>query len=533
MPKNKILTAAALLSKGYFNDRLIPPFSSQDLEPLVKELLVLATSLDTKAKKKRSPIRSRCVFHSVPKQKHLRRILAIPNPFHQVILASAIESSWGELTKFCKKSKLSVSNPVVSDKRALQAQYELNELPRHRALRSIGTRYLLKTDLTRFYPSIYTHSIPWALHGKTAARLTNALYGNKLDACVRETQDKQTGGIPIGPDTSFLLGEVMGTAIDLALSKRLKKVRGTRYIDDFCLYFETLAEAEKGLAILHQITKEFELEVNESKTEIIDLPEAFEPVWKAELRNMQFRERGRAQETDLIALFNRAFDLSNTFKNHSVLTYAVRRVGSETLDEANWSVCESLLLRSVLAEPTCTPYVIEVIESYLPLINPKSIKACVESLCQYHSRLQQGYEVAWALWLASVCQVRIGKTTADLVATVEDDIVALVSLALIEDSILPKIKMPLWKEFMRKEHLYEEHWLLAYEARIKDWLPSLKGDDYVGNDPYFSVLQKRGVSFYKAPEGIEEYASPYSDAESQPDGIALLKARLALPPHQP
>ncbi|MFM6127183.1 MAG: hypothetical protein ACKPBV_00235 [Sphaerospermopsis kisseleviana] len=27
-------------------------------------------------------------------------------------------------------------------------------------------KYLIKTDIKNFYPSIYTHSIPWALHKK-------------------------------------------------------------------------------------------------------------------------------------------------------------------------------------------------------------------------------------------------------------------------------------------------------------------------------------------------------------------------------
>ena len=84
------------------------------------------------------------------------------------------------------------------------------------AQQSVGTRYLLKTDIARFYPSIYTHSVPSALHGKAAARADKKykLLGNRIDLWLRETQDKQTGGIPIGPDTSFLIGEILGTALD-------------------------------------------------------------------------------------------------------------------------------------------------------------------------------------------------------------------------------------------------------------------------------------------------------------------------------
>jgi hypothetical protein len=65
-------------------------------------------------------------------------------------------------------------------------------------------------------------------------------------AWLRETQDKQTGGIPIGPDTSFLVGEIVGTALDLELKSQIPSLRGTRYVDDYHLYFSTVADAEKA-----------------------------------------------------------------------------------------------------------------------------------------------------------------------------------------------------------------------------------------------------------------------------------------------
>jgi hypothetical protein len=42
--------------------------------------------------------------------------------------------------------------------------------------------------------------------------------------------------------------------------------------------------------------------------------------------------------------------------------------------------------------------------------------------------------------------------------------------------------------------LYDEHWLLAYEANVKGWLPSVSGTDHVAADPNFGFL--------KIPESI-------------------------------
>lgn len=57
---------------------------------------------------------------------------------------------------------------------------------------------IVRTDINQFYGSIYTHSIPWALHGKATAKANRspALLGNALDECVRNAQDGQTIGVP-------------------------------------------------------------------------------------------------------------------------------------------------------------------------------------------------------------------------------------------------------------------------------------------------------------------------------------------------
>ena len=64
-----------------------------------------------------------------------------------------------------------------------------------RAFCRASARYLLQTDIDNFYPSIYTHVIPWALHTKSAAKQRRHNYnlaGNVLDYIVRNSQDQQT-----------------------------------------------------------------------------------------------------------------------------------------------------------------------------------------------------------------------------------------------------------------------------------------------------------------------------------------------------
>ena len=486
------LSVTDLMTRGYFPDRVIPPVNSLGLansladitayvQPIVSNILL----------KKPSKLRSRCVIHSVPKRKHLRRSLSIPNPLHQIMVAMEMASEWPALGAYCSHSTISLSVPVQGRSRALSPLHDLSKQPFHRAHRSIGKRY----------PSIYTHSIPWALHGKTNSRNDRKykLLGNRLDLWIRETQDKQTGGIPIGPDTSFLIGEVIGSALDLELLKKLPNLSGVRSIDDYYLYFETISEAETALSVLHGVARRYELEINDPKTEVVQLPDIFEPTWKSDLRALNIRPSGQGQATDLLSLFDRAFDLSKKFPADSVLTYAAKQVLSTDIVAENWQFCESLLLRAAISEPTMLSVLEDIYDKFtIYHTSNAALTIAIESICAYHAPLQQGNEVSWALWLANRMGVSISKPIADVVAAVDDDIVALVALDMIEQGLLSTTKLGLWKGYATAANLYEDHWLLAYEAHEHGWLSTPSKGDYVAADPFFSILQTHKTRFYGA-----------------------------------
>jgi hypothetical protein len=267
-------SAGDLLSRGLFHDRIIPPISSLKLASVMDDLLAFARAEMNKPSDARR--RSRLVRHSVPKMKHLRRHFGIPNPYSQSMLSIVVAENWERLNALCKKSSVALSRPIPSPRRAVASEHSRRIEGVRRSHTSIGRRFMLEADIASFYPSIYRHSIPWAIHGKGVARSRRARkwYGNQIDTWMRETQDRQTGGIPIGPDTSVLIAEVVASSMDLMIEKIMKqKLHGVRYIDDYHLYFKTRADAEKALAALHVVTQSFELQINGPKTEIIEIPD--------------------------------------------------------------------------------------------------------------------------------------------------------------------------------------------------------------------------------------------------------------------
>ncbi len=151
-------TAADLLVRGLFHDRIIPPISSLKLEPIIDDVLEFARGEMQKNAGARQ--RSRLVRHSVPKMKHLRRHFGIPNPYSQAMLCIAVAENWDRLDALCKKSSISLSRPVASERRAVASEHSRRIEGIRRTQTPIGRRFMLKADIASFYPSIYTHSIP-------------------------------------------------------------------------------------------------------------------------------------------------------------------------------------------------------------------------------------------------------------------------------------------------------------------------------------------------------------------------------------
>lgn len=507
---------ARLLTNGFFPDHLTPPFSSTSLPAAYRQMLDYLRPLrPTKRKKTGSYPRAKAVRHSVPKRKLSRRFLSIPNPLHHLLVSRTIAKNWRNLSAFCLKSKISLSHPTIGSERALDPETPKRLESRERAVRSIGKKFLLKADLARFYPSIYTHSIPWALHGKSTARLDPSLYGNRLDERVRESQDKQTAGIPIGPDTSFLIAEAVATAIDLAVEEHVGTLHGTRYIDDYHLYFSSYAEAESALAALHKAAAALELEVNDLKTAIIATPESLEPDWKSELRSRAIDSASSDQQSQLIDLFSRAAALADLNPHDNVLTFVARMIEGFKINSRTWPLCEALLLRSAMAEPKILRVLLDIYDAD-PQSTPDKGKLAetVAAICLEHGVLQHGNEVLWALWAARAHDLQINTTVAKVISSVDDDLVALTALHLNSEGRIDGLDTSFWQQFITREQLYGDHWLLAYEAPIKGWLMPRSGRNYVDTDSFFKILRDCSVSFYDIAATEVEVESEYSDDEA-------------------
>lgn len=490
-----------LLGRGYFPEELPPPFTTK---PYASAIRANYSALPPEFFSTAKP--GKVSIHNRPRVGSLRRALGLPNPIHQFRLSNEIFHNWKTLSSIFAKSKISLSLPVSRrySARALLPRYPMGALPLHRAAVRGTSRYVVQADISRFYHSIYTHCIPWALHGKSVAKKRRndlRLLGNKLDKYIRDGQDNQTIGIPIGPDTSLVLAEAILCQIEAEIPARLKRA-SLRYIDDFEFGFGTLSQAEEALAALQEKLSDYELALNPQKTTIIRLPHALDEVWITELRGLTIADDSdvRAQRYDLLRYFDRTFELAKTHPDEHVLNYAIQKVSATLVAKNNWKLYQNLMLQCILSEPGTLRYGFAQLTRYKQMgykVDLEGIKNVVNALIEHHCRQAHGNEVAWAIWAAIYFGVGISVTNGKRIGGMEDPVVALLALDARSQKIIPKsVTFDTWKSQMTTENLYEKQWLLAYEANVKGWLPSRGTSDHVNRDVAFALLKSNQVYFY-------------------------------------
>lgn len=326
-----------------------------------------------------------------------------------------------------------------------------------------------------------------------------SLLGNVLDLAIRNGQDKQTIGIPIGPDTSLVIAEAILTSVDVQLSGTITK-RGFRYIDDIACGFQTIAEAEETLGRLQHLIGDLQLQLNPRKTRIVELPAELEASWVPHLRSFAFRSSTvGVQQTDLLSYFGRAFELAANQREEAILRYSVQRMRSISIFEKNWSLYESLLLQCLSIEPGTAPAVIGELYKYhlcMPLDRIR-ITESLQQLIVDHAPLHHGSEVVWALWGAICLGYKLDAEIVEKSLLTADPCVSLCALHVIAKGLFTgPVDVSTLEALMHDEELTDTQWLLAYEANIKGWLPNKAGHDFVTAHKHFGPMKAAGVSFY-------------------------------------
>lgn len=440
--------------------------------------------------------------HSLGHRNGLRRVLGIPNPTSQYWLADAIAVHWSKIRSFLgRSSALSVPTLRPRNRRAAGPTTHSDKLPMVRAAQRRKGGFLLVADVSEFYRSVYSHSIPWAVHGKANIKHNLSLphsarsvyWADALDEALRPTVYGQTNGIPIGPDTSFIIGEILLCAVD----RNLDAGSFIRFYDDYEFVTATRAEADHVLLQLQNSLASLDLELNSRKTSIVELPavmsQGSEWVRKALSPKLSFDE--------LIMFFDRIFESGRSFRNSPITSFALSLVGERQWVKSQWPLLQQLMGQAVSVDPGAVhQYVRALVRLYVEqqlVPDPTLLSELLDALVSRHAPLGHSSEVAWSLWAAMAFDARLSAHATRVTATMDDDVVSLLALEANTRGVFEgSLDTTLWASHMCRSELYGEHWLLAYEGLRRNLLPSNSGD-FIGADPAFAWLRSNDVRFMK------------------------------------
>jgi len=221
MAVNKTFLLKALLQYNYLplqrrnREEIPPPLNSTSLTPQIAKRIYALKCRNNGYDQ---------IRYKLTRYNNIPRILSIPHPIPYIKLSFEISNDWNNLNYILKTNNSIIIPKSHTDGRIIIMDYEKSRkrIERHTKL-SFKHKFYVYTDIANFYPSIYSHSIPWSLVGFAKAKRQKnkrKSWFNKIDTYQRCMKRNETNGIPIGPATSNIVSELILAKIDKTLQKK-------------------------------------------------------------------------------------------------------------------------------------------------------------------------------------------------------------------------------------------------------------------------------------------------------------------------
>lgn len=512
---------ATLLAKGYFPKELPPAFTTSDFGNEAKEIIAewIASGIVTRknpakfqGKKKRGSYlykieTSEPETISAPKRGFERRNLHITHPIPQAFLTYEISENWHSVQKWLTRQQFTLDCIAVS-KNAFRGILDIN-FDAHRAKKSFieaSANWIVKTDITRFYPSMYTHSIPWAAYGKENVKDNIKLYegsfADRIDQLLRACNRNQTVGIPVGPETSRVIAEIVSSRIDddfKRLGQNLDARDIDRLQDDWLVGCVSLEQAELTLSRIIRCYRSFGLDINGSKTSVERTTLVFEQEWISELGGFLSHGSQVLRGKRLAEFLSLGLRMQVKYPSAPVVNYLISVIENIKTYKGDAQTLESFLLRSITLSPISMSGIARV------LINLHHDTKSV-SVARVSKRVKQELirnfdkgntlECIWLLYILRGLSAKINISTIE--CYVFEPSSSAISLILLDMNDKGLIIGPMpsahWASVMTEERSKSSGlWLLAYEGIRHGWLPD---PNNLANKGVFKPMLDRNVVFY-------------------------------------
>ena len=319
------------------------------------------------------------------------RPLQLIHPAIYVSLVRKIteENNWQHIidkfTEFQSNPKIKCQSiPLQSEGEFSDKALAVNQwwllIEQHSIELALSFEYVLHTDISNCYGSIYTHSIPWALHTKPIAKADRdkSLLGNIIDDHLRNMSYGQTNGIPQGSVLMDFIAEMVLGFADLELSDKLSKTtieayQIIRYRDDYRIFANNPQDAELITKFLAEILIGLGMRLNAQKT-IVSNNVVRDSIKPDKLYWIAIQRRTRSIQEHLLLIHELSSKFPNSGSLIKVLTIFFNRIKGVKEYKGNIEVLISILVDIAYKNPKTYPIASAILSKLLSLIDSVEIQ---------------------------------------------------------------------------------------------------------------------------------------------------------------
>ncbi|MBF0282376.1 MAG: RNA-directed DNA polymerase [Zetaproteobacteria bacterium] len=492
----------ALLQYNYLptqrkaSEELPPVFTTESFTPEVARKITEATVSD----KRKAAGGFDAVEFRMTRFNGVSRMLSLPHPVAHAHLSLCIHDNWNKLEYITTNNANSVIRPYEhEDGRVIIMDYEASFEKTKRSLSmEFGNRFRAHTDIATCYPSIYSHSLPWALVGIETAKLHKPPvhkedWFNQLDEKVRWNKRNETNGIPIGPATSNIITEAILARVDESLRERFKFVR---FVDDYTAYCESEKDAREFIRLLGEELGKYKLLLNIKKTKISPLPTPVSEGWLGSLA-LSLPGDEKIGAYDAVNFLNLAVELSKEHPDGSVLKYAVKALlGRGLTPMAEWDVLPYVLMLS-FHHTVLLPTVSSMLENSV-ILGVFSYGDQLKKLLDENTHFHRSDGMCWVIHYMNKHEVKISDEQAQAIVKTKDCFAML--MLYLSGGTNHQSKVIDFAKGLDVDDLHglDQYWLLLYQLFWDGKISNLY------DDAAFEILQRNNISFVKPAEGESE-----------------------------
>ncbi len=358
----------SLLKNGLFSDKIVPLFTGESFCRFV----LRNPSFVRKDKKRAYGL----ISHRIVDHKNSIRIFKIPHPHPYAILCQEIKNDWDEIAKIIESNWQNKKiNALHVRKMASKPEYvfcmeysaRIGEISDILLNSSIGNKYMVRADISNFFPSLYSHSIAWVVVGRQKAfnNRGDKTWYNNLDKAVMNAQEKESIGLPIGPHSSNVISDLILSVVDKQLLDRGFKF--VRYIDDYQCFTDSKDKAEEFLVLLSDELSKIKLIINRKKTKIVELPYGFDHTWPNRIKSFNFSKRRKSKlifddknYKEIITFLDYVVELQNKIDDAALLRYSLKILRDSKFSPKAFSTFEKYIQHLIYLYPYLSDFLYDI-----------------------------------------------------------------------------------------------------------------------------------------------------------------------------